>query len=80
MKNNLAEFRLKYNYTQKAISEKLNTTLSFYSKIESGDRNPSYNFLVKFKENFPDESIDEIFFNTKNHKMWIELEVRKCQS
>ena len=69
MNNHLAEFRLRNNYTQKAISEKLNTTLSFYSKIESGDRNPSYNFLVKFKKNFPKESIDEIFFDIKNHEL-----------
>lgn len=67
MNNYLAEFRLKHNYTQKAISERLNTTLSFYSKIESGDRNPSYNFLTKFKEKFPEESIDKIFFDIKNH-------------
>lgn len=73
MNNYLAEFRIKNNYTQKAISEKLNTTLSFYSKIESGDRNPSYNFLIKFKETFPEASIDEIFFNNKNHKMWLKL-------
>lgn len=65
MNNYLAEFRKKNNYTQKAISEKLNTTLSFYAKIESGDRNPSYNFLIKFKETFPKVSIDEIFFITK---------------
>ena len=45
--NHLAEF----NYTQKDILEKLNKTLSFYLKIESGNRNPrlslSKYFLMK---------------------------------
>jgi len=63
MGNLLSEFRTKNSYTQKVMAEKLNTTLSFYSKIECGDRNPSYNFLSKFKETFPKEKIDDIFFN-----------------
>lgn len=45
MNNHLAEV----NYTQKAILEKLNKTLSFYLKIESRDRNISLSkyFLIK---------------------------------
>lgn len=72
----LAQFRVKKNFTQKDMAEMLNTTLSFYAKIEIGVRNPSYNFLVKFKEAFPSECIDEIFFNNTNHEAWFILIIR----
>ncbi|MGG7191167.1 helix-turn-helix domain-containing protein [Clostridium paraputrificum] len=49
------------------MADKLGTTLSFYTKVELGVRNPSYNFLIKFKEAFPNESIDDIFFRNEKH-------------
>ena len=49
--------------TQKEFAQMLGLTVSFYSKIEAGVRNPSYNFLVKFKKAFPGESIDQFFFD-----------------
>ena len=36
-------------------------TLSFYSKIESGDKNPSIQNLKQFKKKFPTANADEIF-------------------
>ena len=50
---------------QKEMAEKAGTTLSYYSKIELGLRNPSYNFMEKFKANFGDACVDEIFFKKK---------------
>ena len=65
--NSLVDFRVKKRFTQKQMSEKLDVTLSFYSKVETGIRNPSFNFIKKFKEVFPDSSVDEIFFGELIH-------------
>lgn len=63
MNDSLVNFRNCLGLTQQEMAKYLGSTLSHYSKIELGIRNPSYNFLVKFKEKFPDVKIDEIFFN-----------------
>lgn len=60
--NSLVDFRNKNNLTQKQMASMIGTTLSTYSKIELGLRNPSYNFLTKFKKTFNKANIDEIFF------------------
>lgn len=62
MNNSLVDFRNSLGLTQQEMAKYIGTTLSHYSKIELGLRNPSYNFLVKFKEKFCDSNIDEIFF------------------
>lgn len=66
MKSKLIEFRKSLNLTQKEFSNKIGITLTYYSKIELGQRNPSYNFLNKLKNAFPNISIDNIFFES-NH-------------
>ena len=66
MKNNLVDFRNSKKLTQKEMAEKVGTTLSYYSKIELGLRNPSYNFMDKFKANFGHACIDEIFLIRNN--------------
>lgn len=63
MKVNLVDFRNSKKLTQKEMAEKVGTTLSYYSKIELGLRNPSYNFMEKFKTKFVDACVDEIFFS-----------------
>lgn len=63
----LVNFRVKNSLTQKEISKRIGTTLTFYSKVELGIRNPSYNFIQKFKSAFPEANIDEIFFKIVNH-------------
>ena len=63
MKVNLVDFRNSKKLTQKEMAEKIGTTLSYYSKIELGLRNPSYNFMDKFKAKFVDANMDEIFFS-----------------
>lgn len=67
MVNKLVEFRNKTNQTQKEVANRMRISLSFYQKIEKGDRNPSYNFLCGFKEQYPTYSIDEIFFENQTH-------------
>ena len=59
---NLSEFRNKYKLTHYEMAEKLNVSKSFYSKVEYGVRNPSFNFIKKFKEVFPNADIDVLFF------------------
>ena len=68
MKETLVNFRNKKGLTQQEMAVMLGTTLSYYSKIELGIRNPSYNFLVKFKKHFSNEKIDEIFFDSLKHE------------
>lgn len=59
--NTLTEFRNNLGLTQLQMAEKLGISLSYYSKLEVGKRNPSFNFITKLKKVFP--SIDtEIFF------------------
>lgn len=61
--NTLVDFRNLNHLTQKQMAEKLGITLTLYSKIELGLRNPSYNFLVKFKKAFKEANVDSIFFS-----------------
>lgn len=61
--NSLVDFRNLKNLSQKDMAALIGVTLSLYSKIELGLRNPSYNFLTKFKTAFPDSDINKIFFS-----------------
>ena len=61
----LKNIREEMNLTFAEISEKIGITEDYYRKIESGVRNPSYNFITKFKAAFPYLNIDEIFFKHK---------------
>ncbi|MCI9975632.1 helix-turn-helix transcriptional regulator [Clostridioides sp. GD02377] len=65
MKNNLLKFRLKNKKSRNEMSKILKMQATYYAKIENEIRNPSYNFLCKFKRAFPNESIDELFFKNK---------------
>ena len=58
----LSDFRREQNLTQVEMSEILDVSFSHYSKIEAGIRNPSYNFLVRLKQKFPELNVDHIFF------------------
>lgn len=61
MRNKLINFRKNINLSQVEMAECLCISTSFYIKIELEERNPSFNFLSKFKNSF-NCSIDEIFF------------------
>lgn len=67
LNQSLVNFRIARKLTQQEMAKYLGTTLSYYSKIELGVRNPSYNFLVKLKKSFSDIKIDEIFFENYLH-------------
>lgn len=59
---NLKEFRKMNNLKEKEMADAIGVSSSFYYKVESGQQNPSYSFLVKLKRAFPEIVIDEIFF------------------
>lgn len=44
------------------MAKMLEVSISYYSKIESGYRTPSYEFMLKLKVKFTDVNIDEMFF------------------
>lgn len=64
MYNSLVDFRNIKSLKQKDMANRLNVSLSFYSKIEVGLKNPSYNFIKKFKAIFPEADLEKIFFNS----------------
>lgn len=57
----LRDYRISINKTQNEMAKIWGITLSFYSKIESGDKNPSIQKIKDFKEKFPTANTDEIF-------------------
>ena len=68
MLNKLAEFRKEQNKTMQEMALKLGISLSLYIKVESGERNPSYSFLTKFKTAYPNADINGIFFTINVHE------------
>lgn len=63
----LKQFREKNGFTMDEMARRLNISLSFYTKIERGERNPSREFLKKFKEAFPSYDMN-IFFDELLHE------------
>lgn len=59
----LRDYRISINKTQNEMAKIWGITLSFYSKIESGDKNPSIQKIKDFKEKFPTANTDEIFLS-----------------
>ena len=57
----LQNFREQQNLTRYEMAKKLKLSKSMYEKIELGFRNPSYNFLLKIKNSFPDFDINLLF-------------------
>lgn len=69
MTDNLIDFRYKQGKSVVEFAEILDISYDFYYKIERNKRNPSYNFLLKFKQQFPEADIDKIFFENILDKM-----------
>jgi DNA-binding XRE family transcriptional regulator len=67
MNTKLVQFRKSLGLTQEKMAQKLGLSTSFYMKIEGGVRNPSFNFIQKFKKVF-DVNINNIFFDESLHK------------
>nr|DAZ36331.1 MAG TPA: helix-turn-helix domain protein [Caudoviricetes sp.] len=57
----LKSFRNENGYTLDEMAEILGISKSLYEKIEYNDREPSRNFLTKFKKAFPDVDMNVFF-------------------
>lgn len=72
MKNQkLIAFRKDKQLSVSAMADAVGISSSYYEKIEYGDRNPSYRFLAKFKQAFPESDTDYIFLSN-NHTLCVE--------
>ena len=60
---NLKAFRVSVKKSQNEMANLLDITLSFYSKLELGLKNPSLKTIKKFKEVFPNANVDNIFLS-----------------
>lgn len=60
--HSLKEFRESKKLNQKDMAKEIEVSASYYYKVESGYQNPSFDFLVKLKNRFPDVNIDSVFF------------------
>lgn len=63
MQKKLSEFRKARKNTLEEMACKIGVSQSFYEKIEYGDKNPSFNFIRKFKDAFPYANVEKIFFD-----------------
>lgn len=61
MNCNLISLRKSLKLSPKEMAERIGVSKSYYYKIEEESRNPSFNFLLKFKQNV-NVNIDQIFF------------------
>jgi|LGOV01.1.fsa_nt_gb putative transcriptional regulator len=52
--------------TQKEMARLIGLSISFYTKVENNTKNPSYNFIFKVKNKFPNFDTN-IFFTPQNH-------------
>lgn len=60
-------FRKKEKFTQDKFAKELGVSTSYYSKIESGNKKPSYEFICKFILRFPNVNL-KIFFQNFYHE------------
>ena len=65
-RDNLQKFRTDNKLTQERMAGELNVTVSHHKAIEYGIRNPSFEFLERFKIKFPKASVDKIFLQQKS--------------
>ena len=59
---NLKAFRTSLNMSQVKIAVKLGITQSTYWQIENGVINPSYKFLKRLANSFPNVNLNELLF------------------
>lgn len=58
---NLLHLRKKLGLTQKELAEKLGISSTHYSRIETGESNPSFELMESFKEAFEIEDVFKLF-------------------
>lgn len=61
----LKQFRKSLRLNQKEMAMRIGVSPSYYYKVESGIQTPSYEFMRKMKDRFPNISIDRVFFLNK---------------
>lgn len=68
MKKNqkLSDFRKEQGLTTKKMASKLGISQSLYEKVEFGQRTPSFFFLRRVKDVFPEIDVDEFFLPQNN--------------
>ena len=67
----LKQFRLSKELSQEKLARLMDVTLSYYSQVEREIIPASRRFMQKFKNLYPEISIDEMFFSlTINKKVW----------
>lgn len=59
----LKKYRISLKKSQNEMANLLGITLSFYSKIELGLKNPSLNTIKKFKKIFPNADVEKFFLS-----------------
>lgn len=62
-RDKLKEYRISIGKTQSEMAKMWGITLSFYTKIEIGNKNPSIQNIREFKKAFPTANADEIFLS-----------------
>lgn len=68
VRTRLQELRKGAHHTQESFSQIVKISRSYYSQIESGEKDPSLKVCMRIKQalNYP---YDDIFFNPKRPKM-----------
>ena len=61
-------WRIEQRLKQKDICERLGITLAHYSNLERGLSNPSYELLIRFRDEFKVKDVLELF--EKEHMTW----------
>ena len=59
----IKQYRISLGLNQKEMAKRIGVSASYYYKVESSSRNPSFDFLTKLKNAFPNVCIDELFFD-----------------
>lgn len=67
----LEGFRKENGYSKHDMAQLLDISLSLYEKVEYSDRQPSRNFMSRFKEKFPNFDMN-LFFNEMIHDSCIK--------
>jgi len=64
----LKQFRLSKELSQEKLARLMDVTLSYYSQVEREIIPASRRFMQKFKNLYPEISIDEMFFSLTINK------------
>ena len=72
---NLKAFRISLNMSQREMAAKLGITQPAYWQIENGAISPSYKFLERLANSFPDVNLNELLFNKECSSCMLNITV-----